>query len=224
MTSIAQEKSTTAATASVERAVFVTDDERRSRIVRRATLIVLAAAGLWLAALAVGMLGLGRLPGVSLPLPAVGGKANHHVDRPTTAPIVPAAVMRRTATRTDWPSILRSSAATAPTAVARKQAKAKAAARTRNTSTRRRAATPATRTTTAPGQASTPTRVARGLERRGLTVAPGQTRKATAEPKAVPGQVKTPQGQAKKATETAPPAQPPAPPGQQKPDKPPAKA
>jgi hypothetical protein len=87
MTSIAHETRSTAATP-VEQAVFVTDDDRRSRIARRLALIVLAVAGLWLAALAVGMLGLGQLPGVSLPLPGVGDKTGEQIEQPSPRPLL----------------------------------------------------------------------------------------------------------------------------------------
>ncbi|MFL5930839.1 MAG: hypothetical protein ACJ75P_06250 [Gaiellaceae bacterium] len=224
MTSIAQEKPRTAATAPVERAVFVTDDDRRSRIVRRAALVVLAAAGLWLVALALGMLGLGQLPGVSLPLPTGGAKTKQRVDRSTAEPIVRTASPRPTR-RTSGPAAVRSSAPVVAAAPVKRGKAQAGAARTGSAPARRRATTPPAATASPPPQASTPPRVARGLERRGLTAAPGQTRKAAAEPKTVPAQAKTPQGQAKKtdATQPAPPP-PPAPPGQLKPDKPPPKA
>jgi hypothetical protein len=49
-----------------ERAVFVTDDNRRARRLRRAAYAVTAVACLWLVGLGVGMFGLGGLPGISL--------------------------------------------------------------------------------------------------------------------------------------------------------------
>jgi hypothetical protein len=49
-----------------ERAVFVADDDRRARRMRRVAFAVTALACLWLVGLGLGMLGLGGLPGVSL--------------------------------------------------------------------------------------------------------------------------------------------------------------
>ena len=50
----------------LERAVFVTDDDRRARRLRRGAFVATALACLWLAGLGIGMLGFGGLPGVSL--------------------------------------------------------------------------------------------------------------------------------------------------------------
>ncbi|HMJ01284.1 MAG TPA: hypothetical protein VK488_15765 [Gaiellaceae bacterium] len=55
-----------------ERAVFVTDDNRRARRLRRGTFVAASLACLWLVGLGVGMFGFGGLPGISL------GKHNHH--------------------------------------------------------------------------------------------------------------------------------------------------
>ena len=49
-----------------ERAVFVTDDDRRARRMRRAAFAAAALACLWLVGLGIGVLGFGDLPGVSL--------------------------------------------------------------------------------------------------------------------------------------------------------------
>lgn len=51
---------------SPERAVFVTDDNRRARRLRRGALAAASLACLWLVGLGVGMFGLGGLPGISL--------------------------------------------------------------------------------------------------------------------------------------------------------------
>jgi hypothetical protein len=227
MTSIAQETRTTAATAPAERAVFVTDDDRRSRIARRLALIVLVVAGLWVAALAVGMLGLGQLPGVSLPLPGTGGTAKQ-LERPSSAPLARNdSVEAASAARAHRQAALRASAATAtPTQLSRTKARS-AVSRTPAAPVRRRGGVPAAATTPPPAQAATTPRLARGLERRGLTAPPGQTQKAAATATATPpGQTREPKGQVKRTDTTTPtpPAPPPAPPGQQKPDKPPAKA
>jgi hypothetical protein len=222
MTSIAHQTRTTAATAPVERAVFVTDDDRRSRIARRLALIVLAVAGLWLSALAVGMLGLGRLPGLSLPLPGVGDKAGQQIEQPSPRPLLEqASVDAVTPASAKRQAVVRAAATTA--AVQRSRAKALSAARrTPTVPARWQRGTPAA-STSPPAQPATTNRVARGLERRGLTEPRGQTQKAAATATATPpGQTKEPKGQMKRAdTTTPPPAPPPAPPGQQKPDKPP---
>jgi hypothetical protein len=51
---------------SPERAVFVTDDNRRARRLRRGAFVAASLACLWLVGLGVGMFGLGGLPGISL--------------------------------------------------------------------------------------------------------------------------------------------------------------
>jgi hypothetical protein len=51
---------------SPERAVFVTDDNRRARRLRYGSIVAAALACLWVIGLAVGMFGLGGLPGISL--------------------------------------------------------------------------------------------------------------------------------------------------------------
>jgi hypothetical protein len=51
---------------SPERAVFVTDDHRRARRLRRGAYAAASLACLWLVGLGVGMFGLGGLPGISL--------------------------------------------------------------------------------------------------------------------------------------------------------------
>lgn len=228
MTSIAHEKPTTATAASVERAVFVTDDERRSRIARRLAFAALGVATLWLAALAVGMLGLGRLPGVSLPLPGVAAKAKQPEQRPSPQPPVrnKAIETTRPAARPSSAAVVHTSAAT-PATTPRSSAQASAAATRRAKGpARRRAAARGATAVPPPTQPATARRVARGLDRRGLTAPRGQTQKAAAAPKTTArGQTKTPKGQVKQADTTQPAPQPqPAPPGQQKPDKPPAKA
>jgi hypothetical protein len=49
-----------------ERAVFVTDDNRRARRLRRGAYVAASLACLWLVGLGLGMFGLGGLPGISL--------------------------------------------------------------------------------------------------------------------------------------------------------------
>ena len=76
MTTIAQEQATTVPAAGpIERPVFVTDGDQRARRLRLAAVFVVVVASLWVVGLVIGMLGLGRLPGVSLPLPGAHAKA-----------------------------------------------------------------------------------------------------------------------------------------------------
>jgi hypothetical protein len=58
----------------LERAVFVTDDDRRARRLRRGAFAAIALACLWLVGLGVGMFGFGSLPGISLITPGHDGK------------------------------------------------------------------------------------------------------------------------------------------------------
>jgi hypothetical protein len=52
--------------------VFVSADGRRRRVLRLTGRVLAGLTALWLVALLAGVLGLGRLPGVSLPEPATG--------------------------------------------------------------------------------------------------------------------------------------------------------
>src|SRR6266536_4642863 len=56
-----------------ERAVFVTDDDRRARRMRRGAFAATALACLWVVGLGLGMFGFGSLPGVSLIKPGPDG-------------------------------------------------------------------------------------------------------------------------------------------------------
>ncbi len=51
---------------SSDREIFVTDDDRRGRRLRRGAFVATALACLWLIGLGVGMFGFGSLPGISL--------------------------------------------------------------------------------------------------------------------------------------------------------------
>jgi hypothetical protein len=73
-----------------ERAVFVTDDNRRARRLRRAAYAVTAVACLWLVGLGVGMFGLGGLPGISLGKNG-GGGADAAKPDPSLAQLAPVA-------------------------------------------------------------------------------------------------------------------------------------
>src|SRR5215210_1267894 len=95
MTTIAQEQTTPPIPyAGLERPVFVADDDQRARRLRMAAVAVLALASLWVAGLIVGMLGLGRLPGVSVPLPAAHAKAPTDESVATVPSVAPTASRR----------------------------------------------------------------------------------------------------------------------------------
>ena len=199
-----------------ERVVFVTESSHRARTLRYGAAVVVLLACLWLAGLGIGMLGLGRLPGLSLAVPDRAGDGARSEQatkvvrpasqpsrfRPSAARVTPSAQRRaaqtrsQPSTRTDTPAVRRTPVAKAPAP--------------------RRATpppSPPTQNVQPPPQASvTPQPVPRGLERRGLTAPAGQTRKAT-EPPAPPGQTRREEGS---TTTTPQPAPAPAPPGQQK--------
>jgi hypothetical protein len=204
-----------------ERAVFVTEDDRRSRVLHATAVAAGAMACLWLAGLGIGTLGLGSLPGVSLP--------HRGSERPRIQPAKPTANAQVHADRVAHQARLHRNAAAAAQIAERTpgsgrlgttRGRTHAVTRTRERPARRVVppAAPAAQTpTVAP---PTSKAVQRGLQRRSLTQPPGQERKATgAQP-----QPASPQGQAhgrndpSSTTTTTPET---LPPGQQKPDKPP---
>jgi hypothetical protein len=169
-----------------DRAVFVTDDDRRSRRLHQALAVAGALALLWLAGLAIGMLGLGGLPNVSLPIPGAGGK-----DRPAERVRQPAPQPR---------PLAGDRAASGDSASERRRAvgdRTGAAPTVRRARATRGPAVPPARrgrdqrlpgaiTPTPPQPAPvnvtpqpTPQPVRRGLTRRGLVLPPGQERRVT---------------------------------------------
>jgi hypothetical protein len=187
-----------------ERAVFVTDDDRRARRLRRGALAAAAVACLWLAGLGVGMFGFGSLPGVSLIKPA------HDAKRPADSTAQQQAV--RDAPRSqsfDQHRLVARQAQARRTAQAgalqQPETKAKAAARSR------RVRPPAAaRAVIAPPaqQPVNPAQRQRGWARKGQTAPPGQLRTPPPPPASARAQRR---GQQTTTTTTTP-----LPPGQAK--------
>jgi hypothetical protein len=198
-----------------ERAVFVTDDDYRSRRLAQAAIAVGALACLWFAGLGIGTLGLGGLPAVTLPIPGGGGdQPQPAVDRandvtPARPRPTPGLAAARPSTTTAAPY----RASTGPRASQRNHARAKApgtAPASRNAGAKPVPAAPGNQ----PAQPTTARRVRRGLERRGLSAPPGQVQRETR-----PQPAAAPPGQEQRLGDPETTA--PLPPGQQKPDKPP---
>jgi hypothetical protein len=72
-------------TTAVDRPVFVAANGRRARWLRSGGAVALVLACFWLVALAVGMLGIGRLPGVSLPSVVRGAEKGSSERAPAAA-------------------------------------------------------------------------------------------------------------------------------------------
>jgi hypothetical protein len=202
----------TALTTAAERPVFVATDDRRARRLRYLAAFAVALAGAWVVALVIGMLGIGRMPGLSLPVVAHGAdKAPAVAARePAVAPASVAAVTRSAAvmeTRSAAPR----SASPSHGAAAPKRAKKASTAKAKAKATAPAATAPAA---TAPAAPTTPRQ---GWARRGLTTPPGRTRQAEPRTKTTPSS-EHPRQQAATDTTTAPatPAATPVPPGQQK--------
>jgi hypothetical protein len=185
--------------------VFVASDGRRARRLRLAASAIAVLALLWLAALAAGMFGFGRLPGISTPLGRIGGADKPRTD--TSESKAPTSVQQR---RADLIVADRSDAASgtqrparARTAVERRDARAAA----------RRPRTPRAPGTAQPVQPQpAPPPPQQGWARHGRPAPPGYTRRTTPTqpqpPPPPPGQATAP-GQAKKALQPPPPPPPP---------------
>ena len=213
-----------------ERAVFVADDDRRSRRLRTGIIAASAFALLWVVGLGIGMLGSGHLPGISLSIPGRGGgdqarDPKENSSRSERLAAERAAVVAG-AQRRGSAELSRDS-----TTPGRRPGTAQGNARGGLVPGARRGAAPSPGgkpSAQPPTPVTTPQPVGRGLARRGLTAPPGQLRKSTRrQPAATPPdqtrRSKTPKA---KSVTTQPPAAPPTetvPPGQQKPDKPPPK-
>jgi hypothetical protein len=193
--------------------VFVAEGDRRARLLRYGGAVVVALASLWLAGLGIGMLGLGNLPGVTLPIPGVsaerGQQSERSRDAATPVPEITAAPARSVASSARSERI-RSSASVLP------QAKAP----------QRRSAVPVgtnsqPRTGSQPGQVAqppaqptpAPAPVNRGWASRGWSEPPGQARPSPAEPVRRRGE---PKAVAPTTPTTTPAPIPIVPPGQQK--------
>jgi hypothetical protein len=221
-----------------ERVVFVTDDDRRSRRLRQAAAISAALALLWVAGLAIGVLGVGGLPRVSLPIPGVGEgeRPGDRVREPVRAPQT-AAENRAGSAGAVGDGSRAAVAGEEPTAQrARSSRRVSRAARPVG---RRGGADglpavprdaqpapqPAAVHVTPPAQPA-PQRVAPGLERRGLTLPPGQARNASEPqpepPTEPPGQTRRRANPASGTTTTTTTTTTETPPGKDKPEKPPS--
>ncbi len=208
-----------------ERAVFVADDDRRSRRLRTGVGAASAFALLWAAGLGIGMLGSGHLPGISLQIPGRGSdqpqsNESNEVSRRPPQFIAEGSTALEVAQRGD-PAVRRDRAGTG----------GRAAGSPLNARTVVRGGPP--RLTepppVGPGQVAQPPAQAAsqpvppGLARRGLTAPPGQERRATGPqpPETQPGQARRPETTTARASPTTTTETLPA--GQQKPDKPPPK-
>jgi hypothetical protein len=204
-----------AARPQAERAVFVTDDDYRSRRLSQAAIAVGALACLWFTGLGIGTLGLGGLPEVSLSIPGRGEQPrravdpSNHVTRAQARP-TPRLAAARESTATSAPR----QAAIRPESSHWNHARAKRPITVPASHVAR-----ATPTQAAPGsqpaQPITPEPIRRGLERRGLSAPPGEAQRETRPqpPAAPPGETRR-AGDPETTSVTVPP-------GQQKPDKPP---
>jgi hypothetical protein len=207
-----------------ERAIFVAEGDHRARRLRFGAALALVFALLWLAGLAIGMLGLGELPDLSLPIPGRDTQPSPAERANQVEPAAPQGVPAhaRAAQKTERPEAIR--AVQRSTAPRRRPHRSGPAFRART-----RAPAPTRRLTPSPVpqvQAPanpTPPPVRQGLVRRGLTSPPGEARQATR-----PQPPATPPGHARRAdappTTTTPVETVPLPAGAQKPDKPPPKA
>jgi hypothetical protein len=184
-------------THSADRAVFVTDDDRRGRRLRRGAFVATTLACLWLIGLGVGMLGFDSLPGISLGPQREDNTSDRA--RRDSGPERPSPIAR--------PFGLRE-----PVVVSQGQ-NLQGASRSRGQALGQRAPTdprpiPPVEPQT-PQQPLNPTQRQRGWARTGLPAPPGQVRKA--QPKPPPGSRGQRRGQTITAATT-----PPLPPGQAK--------
>ena len=187
---------------SPERAVFVTDDDRRARRLRRAAYAVTAVACLWVVGLGVGMFGLGGLPGISLGKDGGAGSdaAKQDHDAAQVAPVARAFDHR--------------ASVAAPLA----QRQSTLVSRSRNTRARARISRPVLKqpfsnpAPPAPQQPVNPAGRQRGWARKGSEAPPGQVRRTQPPPPS------SSQGQHRGQTQR--PVKPP-PPGQSKKTPPP---
>jgi hypothetical protein len=190
-----------------ERAVFVTDDNRRARRLRRGTFAAASLAVLWLVGLGVGMFGLGGLPGISLGKQG-GDGAGQAQPAPSPAKLSPIA-------RTLTPLQSRGRVVARPV-------RQGAGSQSHSVGNPARPVSPVTPPPVAggaPQQPANPAQHQRGWARKGNPAPPGQVRKAQPKPPAGSrgqrrGQTTTtttttttplPPGQAKKAPPPIPP-------------------
>jgi hypothetical protein len=209
----------TAMTTPSERPVFVAADDRRARRLRYAAALGVALSCAWLIALAIGTLGIGRLPGVSLPLIARGAdKAPAAADRvmSESSAVATSIAAERAATAREITAKAAIAATLLGDGVKRASARADATpAKKVHPATPRTQAPPQTVPSSSPATTLVPT-VRQGWARRGLTAPPGRARQP--EPKA--NAATSPGHTRRNATDTttapATPVTTPVPPGQQK--------
>ena len=191
-----------------ERVVFVTDDNRRARRLRRGTFAVASLAVLWLVGLGVGMFGLGGLPGISL------GKQSQHGGQAQPEPN--SAAKLSPIARTIAPSQSRGRVGNRSRPIQHR-----VGSQSHSVGNPARPATPVTPPAAggAPQQPVNPAQRQRGWARKGNPAPPGQVRQAQPKPPAGSrgqrrGQTTTtttttttplPPGQAKKAPPPPPP-------------------
>lgn len=203
--------------ARAEPTVFVAEDDRRARLLRYGGAAVVALASLWLAGLGVGMLGLGNLPGVTLPIPGVSAERGQQSERSRDAatPVRKITAAPASSVASSARERIRSSGSVALQAKAPRQRSAVpvgTGSRPRSGSQPGQVVQPPAQLTPAqPTPAPAP--VNRGWTSRGWSEPPGQARPSPAEPVRRRGEPKA----AAPATPTTPPAPIPiVPPGQQK--------
>jgi hypothetical protein len=208
----------TAVTTPSERPVFVAADDRRARRLRYAAAVGAALSGIWLIALAIGVLGVGRLPDLSLPLTARGAdKAPLAADR-----VVSESSAVATSIAAERAASAREIMAKAAAATLKGDGAKRASARAHATPAKKvHPATPRTKTPqqTVPS-ASPATTVAattrQGWARRGLTAPPGRARQPEPKAKAAAAPGHTRRNATDTTTAPATPVTTPVPPGQQK--------
>jgi hypothetical protein len=194
-----------------ERPVFVAEDDRRARWLRRGAAATAVLACLWVAALAVGILGFRSLPNVSLP--GLGGGHNRPGEQQSNAvrPLPSSAAAPARSPKVQ--------ARQRPTSIKARVAGTGAPARAPAVaSTRRRVsppAPPAQTQITQPQPLPIPPPSQRAGMRLGWITPPGQTRRAQAPPAppAPPGQSRRPGNQPETTEATTTTVQ--VPPGQQ---------
>lgn len=178
-----------------ERAVFVTDDDRRARRLRRGAIVATLFACLWVGGLGVGMMGFGSLPGI--PFLKGDQKSSDRSEGERPQPVA----------RQDLASDRQSQSSRAQSVAARRRARrAGGAGRPASPPAGRRAGA-GTTVSGQPGQNPVnPTGRQRGWARKGLPAPPGQLKTAQPPPPAARGRrrgqttttVQVPPGQAKK--------------------------
>lgn len=172
--------------ARTEPIVFVAEDDRRARLLRYGGAALVALACLWLAGLGIGMLGLGNLPGVTLPIPGVsaerGQQSERSRDAATRLQAITAAPTRSVASSARGERI-RSSRSVLPQATAPRRRSAVHVGTSSQPRTGSQPGQPPAQPTPAqPTSAPAPAPVNRGWTRRGWSEPPGHASPSPAEP------------------------------------------